>query len=141
MDNDNSARETLSIQVRRALADMAEIRHSLTEMPELELDPGKQERRREILDIELAAELKSAVDAMRQMLWAYVQALSAKSGRPPQEVMDWYKMELAVEMLRSVRSRNRSAMASNAVQEPTWSFDKLCHDAMEVLEQHQRKTQ
>ena len=139
MDNDNSAREILSTQVRRALADMAEIRHSLAEMPELE--PGKLERRQEILDIELAAELKSAVDAMRQMLWAYVQALSAKSGRPPQEVMDWYKMELAVEMLRSVRSRNRNAMASNAAQEQTWSFDKLCHDAMEVLEQHQRKPQ
>ncbi|HEV3038630.1 MAG TPA: hypothetical protein VHA33_12720 [Candidatus Angelobacter sp.] len=139
MDKTSSAREALSIQVRRALADMAEIRQFLIEMPEPE--PGKQEKRQDILDIELAAELKSAVDAMRQMLWAYIQALSVKSGRSPQEVMEWYKMELAVEMLRSVRSRNRNPMLANPPEEPTWSFDKLCHDAMELSEQHRPKTQ
>jgi hypothetical protein len=49
--------------------------------------------------------LKSVVDALRKLLWAYIQALSAKSGRRPQEILEWYKMELAVDMLRSARSR------------------------------------
>jgi hypothetical protein len=62
-----------------------------------------------MLDLELAGELKSVVDALRLLLWSYIQALSAKSGRPVAEVLSWYKMELAVEMLRSVRGRPAAA--------------------------------
>jgi len=56
------------------------------------------------LDLELAVELKSVVDALRLLLSAYIQALSEQSGRPPEEVLSWYKMEMAVEMLRSIRN-------------------------------------
>lgn len=93
----------LSGRVRRTLHDMAAIRQSLLSISEesanLPADPSK------CLDLELAGELKSVVDALRLLLWAYIKALSAKSGRQPAEVLNWYKMELAVEMLRSVGPR------------------------------------
>jgi hypothetical protein len=93
----------LSARVRRTLQDMAAIRQSLLsiseEPPTVPADPSK------CLDLELAGELKSVVDALRLLLWAYIKALSAKSGRAPAEVLNWYKMELAVEMLRSVGPR------------------------------------
>lgn len=93
----------LSTRVRRTLQDMAAIRQSLLDISEessnVPADPSK------CLDLELAGELKSVVDALRLLLWAYIKALSAKSGRAPAEVLNWYKMELAVEMLRSVGPR------------------------------------
>jgi hypothetical protein len=133
MDNYSSSKEVLSAQVRRALNDMAAIRHSLTGA--VEQDSGMQGGQQNILDIELAGELKSVVDAMRQLLWAYIQALSAKSGRTPQNVMEWYKMQLAVEMLRSVRPRNVRPPVIPP-QEETWSFEKLYNNALEVSHQH-----
>src|SRR4029077_675227 len=93
----------LSTRVRRTLQDMAAIRRSLLDISEessnAPADPSK------CLDLELAGELKSVVDALRLLLWAYIKALSAKSGREPAEVLNWYKMELAVEMLRSAGPR------------------------------------
>ncbi|HEV3317038.1 MAG TPA: hypothetical protein VG488_08725 [Candidatus Angelobacter sp.] len=137
MDNYNSSQEIFSIQVRRALDDMEAIRHSLTGA--VEQDSGMQEGQQNILDIELAGELKSVVDAMRQLLWAYIQALSAKSGRTPQHVMERYKMQLAVEMLRSVRSRNVSPAPANLHQVEPWSFEKLYNNALEVSYLHHDK--
>jgi hypothetical protein len=137
MDNYSSSQETLSTQVRRALDDMAAIRHSLTGA--VEQDSGMQGGQQNILDIELAGELKSVVDAMRQLLWAYIQALSAKSGRTPRHVMEWYKMQLAVEMLRSVRSRNASHAPASLHQEEPWSFERLYNNALEVSHLHHDK--
>jgi hypothetical protein len=93
----------LSILVRRTLKDLAVIRRSLLEISEEE-SSGNAEAC-QVIDLELAAELKSVVDAIRLLLWAYIKALSAKSGRSPAEVLNLYKMELAVEMLRNVRTR------------------------------------
>lgn len=137
MDTYSSSKEVLSARVRRALDDMAAIRQSLTGAIEQgsSIEGGQQI----ILDIELASELKSVVDAMRQLLWAYIQALSAKSGRTPQQVMEWYKMQLAVEMLRSARSRNVTPAPANPQQEELWSFEKLYNNALEVSHLHREK--
>ena len=43
--------------------------------------------------------------ALRLLLWAYIQTLSVKSGRAPAEVLSWYKMQLAMEILSSASSR------------------------------------
>ncbi|HEV2988025.1 MAG TPA: hypothetical protein VG759_06260 [Candidatus Angelobacter sp.] len=143
MDHSSSSQETLSTRVRRALDDMAAVRHSLTGITEQ--DSGTPGGQQNVLDIELAAELKSVVDAMRQLLWTYIQALSAKSGRSPQHVMEWYKMELAVEMLRSARVRKIDPAPANLNQptnltpEDTWSFDKLYQNALEVSYLHHDK--
>jgi hypothetical protein len=119
---------------------MAAIRQSLTGAGAVEQNTGTDGEPQNILDIELAAELKSVVDAMRQLLWAYIQALSTKSGRPPQDVMEWYKMQLAVEMLRSARSRNvASAPANLQGEEEAWSFEKLYNNALEVSHLHHDK--
>lgn len=93
----------LSARVRRTLEDLAAIRESLLTISEQADDSSGSPA--QLLDLELAGELKSVVDALRLLLWAYIQALSTKSGRSPEEVLSWYKMELAVEMLRSVRGR------------------------------------
>jgi len=125
--------ENLSVRIRRALDDMTEIRQYL--MGDVEALPGQQEQQQAALDLELAADLKTAVDALRQLLWAYIQALSVKSGRPPQQVMDWYKMELAVEMLRSARSR----MPAKSASEETWSFEDLVNQTMALTSTHAEK--
>jgi len=98
-----SANNNLSARVRRTLDDLASIRQSLLAISDQAVNSS--EASDQILDLELAGELKSVVDALRLLLWAYIRALSTKSGRSPKEVLSWYKMELAVEMLRSVGGR------------------------------------
>ena len=71
----------------RTLEDLIMIRQSLL------IDPDQDTDRRKpgglLLDLELAAELKAAVDALRKLLWAYIQTLSAQSGRQPAEILEW----------------------------------------------------
>jgi hypothetical protein len=93
----------LSTVVRRTLKDLAIVRRTLLEISEETPDDMAS---CEVLNLELAGELKSVVDGLRLLLWAYVRALSAKSGRSPGEVLELYKMQLAVEMLRNVRGRH-----------------------------------
>ncbi|HEX4604342.1 MAG TPA: hypothetical protein VH724_10135 [Candidatus Angelobacter sp.] len=104
---DYTSGNNLSARVRRTLDDLAAIRQSLLTISDQAVNSS--ENAAQILDLELAGELKNVVDALRLLLWAYIQALSNKSGRSPQEVLSWYKMELAVEMLRSVRGRSAPA--------------------------------
>jgi hypothetical protein len=99
-----SGNDNLSTRVRRTLEDLASIRQSLLAISDQQASATGAPV--QILDLELAGELKAVVDAIRLLLWAYIQALSVKSGRPAAEVLNWYKMELAVEMLRSVRGRS-----------------------------------
>jgi hypothetical protein len=98
-----SAKSDLSVRVRHTLDDLAAIRESLLAVSDQAI--ASSDIQGQVLDLELAGELKSVVDALRLLLWAYIQALSAKSGRAPEEVLSWYKMELAVEMLRSASGR------------------------------------
>ena len=127
MEN-NSANEKLSAKVRRALEDLAEIRQSLlavSDAPDAEAQPSGQ-----CLDLELAGELKSVVDGLRRLLWAYVEALSARSGRAPHEVLSWYKMELAVEMLRSIRPQSVGG------QPPASNLEQLINSALVIASQY-----
>ncbi|SRR5882724_4560972 len=123
----NSENEKLSAKVRRALDDLAEIRQSLLSMAE----PGVEvQASGQCMDLELAGELKSVVDGLRRLLWAYIEALSAKSGRAPYEVLSWYKMELAVEMLRSLRPQ------SSAGQPPASDLEQLINSALVIASQY-----
>src|SRR2546423_6477056 len=108
--------QPLSQRVRRTLNDLAVIQQSLLENPGHEADPSGPNQ---LMDLELAAELKSVVDALRRLLWAYIQVLSAGSGRHPHEVLEWYQMEIAVDMLRCIRSRSSSNLP------PDWKKDRL----------------
>jgi hypothetical protein len=112
-------------RVRRTLEDLAAIRQSL--LAASEVQAGGSNENLQYLDLELAAELKSVVDAIRLLLWAYIQALSARSGRSPAEVLSWYKMELAVEMLRS--ARGQSGLANGCISE----FEKLVNQALAAM--------
>ena len=123
-----SSDETLSARVRRSLQDLAIIRSSLLTFPEESATDLSASRIS--LDLALASELKSVVDALRQLLWAYMQALSAKSGRAPREVLNWYKMEIAVEMLRSLRN---SEVAEAA---PVSDFEQMFNHTLLVASQY-----
>ena len=130
-----SPNSEFSVRVRRTLEDLAVIRQTLLTDSEPAADAAGTAS--QTLDLELASELKSVVDALRRLLWAYIQALSSKSGRPPDEVLNWYKVELAVEMLRSVRKRG--ATTPDVSFEPAYSFDELVSDAMAVTSLHTKK--
>ena len=120
-------------QVRRTLEDLAMIRQSLLAGPDQNLDRKKQGGL--LLDLELAAELKSVVDALRQLLWAYIQTLSAQSGRKPAEILEWYKMEIAVEMLRALRSREPVVDDEDA----SCTFEQLVNSALAISSSHTGK--
>ena len=77
MSEENFPSDILSGRVRRTLDDLAEIRESLLAISE----ETHSEDHSKLLDLELAGELKNVVDALRLLLWAYVKALSSKSGR------------------------------------------------------------
>ena len=127
MEN-NSKPETISAKVRCALEALAEIRQSLVSMTE-PLDAGAPPSI-QCLDLELAGELKSVVDGLRRLLWAYIEALSARSGRAPLEVLRRYKTELAVEMLQSMRPQS-------APEQPTPSdLEQLINSALMIASQY-----
>jgi hypothetical protein len=118
-----SGNETLSARVRRTLDDLATIRQSLLAISDQ--PSNSSEVPAQMLDLELAGELKCVVSGLRTLLWAYIQALSAKSGRPASEVLSWYKMELAVEMLRSARGKPAPAKEGSIAE-----FERLVSQAM-----------
>jgi hypothetical protein len=124
---DVSSREALSQRVRRTLEDLAVIQQSLGSHPE-QID-GDAAEPSPLLDLELAAELKSVVDALRRLLWAYIEALSAKSGRQPHEVLEWYKMQLAVDMLRAARPNLPAATAEST---EFYTFQDLMSGALAI---------
>jgi hypothetical protein len=115
MENNTLPDESVAVRVRRILDDMAHLRETLV--------AGDAAARATTgaapppLDMQLAAELKSAVDSTRQVLWLYMKWRCAGTGATPQQITDWYKMELAVEMLRLMRSRPTQAQAQGNVVE------------------------
>ncbi len=123
-----SGDKTLSERVHRALEDLAEIRQSLLSMSGP--SGGESSVSDQSLDLELAGELKSVVDGLRRLLWAYIEALSSRSGRAPLEVLSWYKMELAVEMLRSLRPQSTSG------QPPISDLEPLINSALVIASQY-----
>jgi hypothetical protein len=124
--------DDFSARIRRTLDELAGIRQTLLAGTDPEGDSTNPSTLS--LDLELASELKSVVDGLRRLLWAYIQALSSQSGRPPGEVLNWYKMELAVEMLRSVRAHEKEISA--AASEAAFSFDGLVTEAIAVTSSH-----
>jgi hypothetical protein len=124
--------EPLSVRVRRTLEDLAVIQKSLkttAAQPD-----GEIKEPNPLLDLELAAELKSVVDILRNLLWSYISVLSARSGRRPQEVLDWYKMELAVEMLRNASSRLPATEPKEA--DGSLTFEEIITRTLAVTAMH-----
>jgi hypothetical protein len=119
----NAGTENFSARVRHTLDDLAAIRQTLLGISDSPANPHVAPD--QVLDLELAGELKSVVDALRLLLWAYVNALSTKSGRAPAEVLSWYKMQLAVEMLRSV-----GGQAAPAKEGCISDFERMVSNAM-----------
>jgi hypothetical protein len=132
MDKNTNSPQNLDEVVRQTLDGLSVIRKSLLAMETQGADLNRPAD--SLLDLELAAELKSVVDGMRKLLWAYVQTLSRKSGRRPEEVLEWYKMQLAVEMLRQARSRPSAAQQPRFA--PRYTFDDLVTSALEVTTQY-----
>ena len=125
--------ETLASRVRRTLQDLALIRQSVADMTSHAQGQTSQVPK-PALELELAAELKSVVDALRELLWTYVVALSAKSGRRPQEVVDWYHVELAVSAVQSADA-NLSVEQPKAAA-PGTTFQDLVTTALSVTALH-----
>ena len=132
MEKQTYPAESFTNHVRSTLEDLAMIRQSLLADPDQSADRKQQDGL--LLDLELAAELKSVVDALRQLLWAYIQTLSAQSGRKPAEVLEWYKMEIAVEMLRALRSREPSVD-----EDASCTFEQLVNSALAISSSHTGK--
>jgi hypothetical protein len=128
MKNQRQSQEDLSQRLQRTLQ-LAEIPKSWTTEP-ANGQPGA------LLDRELATELQAVVDVLRQVLRAFITELSARSGRQPQEVLDWYKMELAVEMLRDRRARVLAPPSPEP--ESTYTFENLITHALTITAQHTR---
>jgi hypothetical protein len=125
-----SGKDTLSSRVRRTLEDLAMIRQSLLAVSDQTIESSDASSQN--LDLELAGELKNVVDALRLLLWAYIKALSSKSGRSPEEVLSWYKMELAVEMLRSARRSTPARSGSIA------DFERMVNQTLSTVSQDSR---
>ncbi len=128
MSNIGGDNDLLSAQLRRVLEDMTVLGQSLLAVSE---QSGKEAPAADMsLDFELAGELKSMVDALRMLLCAYAKVLSAKSEQTPREVLSWYKMQLAVEMLRSMRTR--PGFEPESISE----FERLMNGAIVVASRH-----
>lgn len=124
--------EILSQRVHRTIDDLAVIRQSLlkSNAPANSANPDCDP----MLDLELAAELKSLLDTLREHLWSYIVTLSAKPGCCPQDVLKRYKMELAVDLLRNA---NTLAVGSEALEADGFStFGDLVNAALSVTAIH-----
>lgn len=115
MDNNLMPEESVTARVRRILNDMTLLRQALM--------AGEAATRATTgaapppLELHLAAELKSGVDSMRQALWLYMKWRCAGTGATPQQITEWYKMELAMEVLRMMRNRPTQTDARGNVVE------------------------
>ncbi|SRR5258708_40157508 len=111
MDNNTVPDESVAGRVHRILDDMAFIREALV------AGDAQTGATPPALELQLAAELKSGVDSMRQLLWLYMRVRCSAEGTKPQQITDWYKMELAVEVLRLMRCRPTHAESQGNVVE------------------------
>ena len=119
----------LSSRVRHTLEDLAAIRQTLLAVSDQ--TANSPDAPAQVIDLELAGELKNVVDALRLLLWAYIKALSAKSGRAPGDVLSLYKMQLAVEMLRSAAGRSLPSNSGCIAD-----FERLVSQTMAAAAKH-----
>lgn len=131
MEKASRPSETLSQRVRRTLEDLASIRELLQSTIHQGHDANTEAN--PVLDLNLAAELKRVVDALRELLWDYITALSAESGRRPQEVLGWYKTELAVDLLSNPGLRPDGPTTETPVPSV---FEELMTAALAVTAMH-----
>jgi hypothetical protein len=128
MNNNGGDNSLLSTPTRQVIEDLAALGQSLLAISEQSgKDPSASNTN---VDLELASELKSVVDALRMLFCAYAKALSAKSEQTPREVLSWYKMQLAVEMLRTMRARPE--FEADSISE----FERLINGAIGVASRH-----
>jgi len=115
MDKNIVLDESVAGRVRRILDDMAFVRAALVAGDaQIRATTGATPPP---LELQLAAQMKSEVDSMRRLLWLYMKAQCGGAETPPQQIADWYKMELAVEMLRLMRGRpTRADVQGNVVE-------------------------
>jgi hypothetical protein len=59
----------------------------------------------QLLEHDLINDFKSAVDRMRQFLWAYIDAVCKKEGRNVDYTLQAFRMQRVTEMLRILRER------------------------------------
>jgi len=123
MDNSIVPDGSVALRVRRILEDLAFLRAALVE------GDAQTGAVPPVLELQLAAELKSSVDSIRQLLRLYMRARCSSEGVVPQQITDWYKMELAVEMLRLIRNRPTQTEAEGNVVEmiPSSTYPPFRH--------------
>ena len=71
-------------------------------------DPAQGEPARlldQLLEQDLIADFKTAVDHMRQFLWSYIDAVCRKEGRNVDYTLQAFRMQRVTEMLRILRER------------------------------------
>ena len=111
MDNNSVADGSLAGRVRRILDDIAFVRAALL------AGDAQTAAAPPPLELQAAARLKSGVDSMRQLLWLYMKARCGGAAATPQQITDWYRLELSAEILRLMRNRPKRADVQGNVVE------------------------
>jgi len=98
--------ENVSVRIRRITDDLKLLQEDLYraafDRPE---DSELEQIVDEVLDFKLVADLKSTVDYMRHILWAYIEASSKSDSGKKDYALQSSRMNRATEMLRLLRNR------------------------------------
>jgi hypothetical protein len=69
-------------------------------------DSHARELVEQVLTTELILDFKASVDAMRHLIWLYIEALSRVQGKEPLTVMNGLRLQSATNMLRALHSES-----------------------------------
>jgi hypothetical protein len=98
--------ETVSVRIRRITDDLKVLQEDLYraafDRPE---DGSLEQIVDEVLDFKLVADLKSTVDYMRHLLWAYIEVSAKSDSSKIDQALQASRMNRATEMLRLLRNR------------------------------------
>lgn len=125
--------EDLKTRLSRLCSDIAQIEHELKEVAQQQ---GGQTV--ELCDEQLLAEVKSAVDRVRHLLWPYVEA-AANRANGIDHALQHYRMERVTAMLRELSERLTEPRLE-ALPEAQSFFSNIQEIATTAVEKHLDRT-
>ncbi|HSA91694.1 MAG TPA: hypothetical protein VLE48_01675 [Terriglobales bacterium] len=98
--------ESLADRVRRVTEDLRQFHQELEQAVEHSGQDGEQARKLdELLDQGLMDDFRAAVDHLRHLIWAYLQASGEQSGVGADRMLQVSRMRRVTEMVRHLRDQ------------------------------------
>ena len=131
----------LTDRIRRAIDDLQAIKNQLEAAADPRASQGKDRILQDPETMPRLRELKTLVDHMRHLLWAYMEAESAAGGATAASVeakLQSVRMQRVTEMLKTLQP-DVGSESTAALPEASTFFDLIQDIAHSTVDRHQRR--